>query len=365
MITRKELDKVLYTNEVIKMYEEINTDIVKEIIRKIRETGDLTSYTKHQIRVISRNGGKEIFKQAILKTNKISKKRKKELLLMYEKITKKDMVEYKELYEYRNKEYKLTNHQIDILEKMAKLTNRELKNYTRTIAFSSQKEFVNALDTMYKQVLSGGIDYQTAFRKTTNDLANKGITLKMKDGRNRSIEAAVRQNIDYGLKQTVQLINYDLADELEADAVQINITPNCRPTHEIINGKIFSLDPKNKKYPYFKKEYRELMEEYNCHHRISPFIIGVSEPVYTKKEIKEADNRVVNYKGKQISYYEATQKQRQLEREIRNAKKSYMSNPSLENNQLINEKQRKMRKFIKETGLERQYDREYFAGYNK
>ena len=65
-----------------------------------------------------------------------------------------------------------------------------------------------------------------------------------------------------------------------------------------------------------------------------------------------------------MPYYEATQKQRSLERNIRNAKKAYMSNPTKENKVNVSKAQASMRKYIAETGLERQYDREYFAGYN-
>lgn len=364
MINIDKLDKISYTNKIMQMYEELNTEIVKDILKRVKSSGDFNSFTKHQIKVLARNGGKEIFKNALIKTNKLSKSRKIELLNLFEQIVKEDMIDYKPLYEYKDIDFRLTTNQIELINTMATLTDKQLQNFTKTIAFSSQKEFVDAMDNMYKQVASGGIDINTAYRQTTNDLASKGITLKMKDGNNRSIEAAVRQNITYGIKQTTQLVEDDLAKELGADGVQINITPNCRPEHQVINGQIFSLDYKNKKYPYFKKKYRDLLDDFGCQHYTSPYIIGVSEPIYTKRDIEKANSRVINYKGEQIPYYEATQKQRALERTIRNAKKTYISSPTNENKLKINKAQQNMRNYINETGLERQYDREYYAGYN-
>ena len=41
-----------------------------------------------------------------------------------------------------------------------------------------------------------------------------------------------------------------------------------------------------------------------------------------------------------------------------------MSSQTKENKAKISKAQKKVRDFLKETGLERNYDREYFAGYN-
>ena len=79
---------------------------------------------------------------------------------------------------------------------------------------------------------------------------------------------------------------------------------------------------------------------------------------------------MITYKGEKIPYYEATQKQRALERAIRNAKKSVIASKKAgieeakANKQLLNA-QAKMRSYIKETKLIRDYDREYVAGYNR
>lgn len=57
-----------------------------------------------------------------------------------------------------------------------------------------------------------------------------------------------------------------------------------------------------------------------CYHDFYPFIPGVSEPVYTDKELAELnakDNTPIEYKGRKYTKYEALQKQRRLETTMR------------------------------------------------
>ena len=358
MLTPDYLDKKAYTNKIVEMYQDLNTKLVKQIISKLKETGDLTSFTRHQLKVLAKRGGKEVFVEALNTTSRLSSKRKKELAELFTEITKHDLESYKSLYDYRGKKMELSESQLKILNNAVRITDKELKNMTRTIAFSCQEDFVNALDEMYLQVGTGAMDFQKAFRKTTNNLAKKGVTLTMKNGQKRSLEASVRQNVLWGVRQNARELNKDVGRYLGCDGVQINISPNCRDDHIPINGQVFKLNSRA------WRRHKHLLNDFGCQHYESYIITDIEENIYTDEEIKTANNRTVKYKGENIPYYEATQKQRALERNIRKAKMVYMSEPTKENKALVSQQQAIMRKYIKETGLERQYDREYYAGYN-
>ena len=358
MLTPDYLDKIAYTNKIVQMYEELNTKLTKQIISKLKEDGDISSFTRSQLKTLAKRGGREVFINALNTTSSLSSKRKKELVALFTEITKHDLQSYKTLYDYRGKEMQLSEEQLKILNNAVRMTDKELKNFTKTIAYSTQQDYVNALDEMYLQVGTGAVDYQTAFRKTTNSIAEKGITLPMKNGANRSIEASVRQSVLYGVRQNARALNKDVGKYLGCDGVQINISPNCRDDHLPINGQVFKLNSNR------WRRYKDLLNDFNCQHYESYIITDIEENIYTDEEINEANNRTVKYKGEEIPYYEATQKQRALERNIRNAKKAYMSSPTKENKANVSKAQANMRKYINETGLERQYDREYFAGYN-
>lgn len=371
MLTPDYLDKIAYTNKIVQMYEELNTKLTKQIISKLKENGDISTFTRHQLKTLAKRGGKEVFIEALNTTSALSSKRKKELVALFTEITKHDLQSYKTLYDYRGKELKLTEDQLNILNNAVKVTDKELKNFTNTIAYSSKKNYVNALDEMYLQVNTGGIDYQTAFRETTNNLAEQGIKLPLRDsvthkilknkkGKSiyRSLEASVRQSVLYGVRQNARAMNKNVGEYLGCDGVQINISPNCRDDHRPINGKVFKLKSKS------WQNYKGLLNDFGCQHYESFLILDIEENIYTDEEIDEANNRTVKYKGEKIPYYEATQKQRALERQIRNAKKTYMSNPTKENKANVSKAQSNIRKYLAETGLERDYSREYFAGYN-
>ena len=52
-------------------------------------------------------------------------------------------------------------------------------------------------------------------------------------------------------------------------------------------------------------------------HTFYPFIDGVSERTYTDEELANIDQPPFTFEGKQYTQYEATQKQREIERTIR------------------------------------------------
>lgn len=58
----------------------------------------------------------------------------------------------------------------------------------------------------------------------------------------------------------------------------------------------------------------------NCRHSFWPYIEGVSERTYTDKELEamKPENRpLIEFEGKKYNDYQATQKQREIERTIR------------------------------------------------
>lgn len=352
-----------FTNKIVEMYEELNIELVSNIIKQLKETGDISSYTRAQIRQLIKRGGKAVFEQSLDSMSNLSSKRKDELKRLFKEVVSEDMEQYKKMYEYRDKKFALSESQYKLLNIAIKRCDKELKNFTKTVAFSNQQDFVNAVDNMYFQVVTGGLSFDETFRKTTNDLAEKGTTLIMKNGKQRSLEASVRQNVRTSIRDTARSINKSIGKDLGCDGVQINISPNCRPDHKVINGRVFKI--KSKEW----QKNKHLLDDYNCQHYETPIILDIEENMYSDDEINEANNRVVKYKGKDVPYYEATQKQRALEREIRNAKKMYATleksqADTTEARQKVSLAQKNMRNFIKETGLERDYLRERYAGYN-
>lgn len=358
-------------NEVVELYNKLNIEITADIIDRVSEMQDITETTKKQLQILKQINGTEIFKEALEKTSMLTAETKKALRLLFEDMAKEDIEGYRELYEYKDKPFKLSETQSKILNQGLKTTNKILKNFTSTIAFQSQQAYVNTVDSAYMKVISGAFDYATAIHTACEELANRGITLKDRLGRNVQLEVAVRRNVMTGIQQTANSINRDIEEYLGCDGYEVTAHLGARPTHAEEQGKQFAISKDNaSKYGVgLWSDVADLWEEYNCRHTYFGIILGISEPKYTNKELKGFGEATVSWKGKKIPYYEATQKQRQLENAIRKQKRTVKTlekanlDSRAEKSQLA-QLQKKYKDFCKETGLEKDYQRLQVAKNN-
>lgn len=363
MLSPEYLDLIEF-NEVIRLYEQLNVDITANIIERVSARNDITETTKKQLKILKQINGDEIFNRTLEKTAILTTDTKKALKELFADMAKEDLKGYKELYEYRNKKFKLSETQYKILNQGLKQTNRMLKNFTNTIAFQSKQAYVDTIDKAYMKVVSGAFDYQSAIDTSCRELANKGITLKDKLGRNVQLEVAVRRNVLTGIQQTANNINKDIDEYLGCNGYEVTAHVGARPTHAEAQGKQYALNSKDaRKYGIgLWSDVEELWSEYNCRHTYFGIILGVSKPVYSKTELKEYKNATVTLNGKEIPYYEATQKQRQLENSIRKQKRAIQTldkagkDTAIERSQL-KQFQNKYNQLCKETGLEKDYGR--------
>lgn len=363
MLSPEYLNKIEFNN-VVELYNKLNIQITADIINRVSQMQDIIPSTKYELEILKQTNGLEVFKKALEETSMLTAQTKKALRLLFEDMAKENIDGYKELYEYQNKPFKLSETQYKILNQGLKETNKTLKNFNNTIAFQSKQAYVDTIDSAYMKVISGAFDYATAIQASCQELADKGITLKDKLGRNVQIEVAVRRNVMSGIQHTANNINRDIEEYLGCDGYEVTAHLGARPTHAEAQGKQYAISHDTKtsrKYPLWS-EVESLWNEYNCRHTYFGIILGVSEPKYTDKELKDFREATVTLSGKKIPYYEATQKQRQIENAIRKQKKAVQTlekarqDTKIAKSQLA-KLQKKYKDFCKETGLEKDYQR--------
>lgn len=351
MLTPEKLTK-LTNNKIVDMYTELNQQLTNDIIKQLKKSGDISSYTKSQLKVLKRNGGQQVFYKALNSTQKLSKKRKKEIANLFEELEKDQMSGYKSQYDYKDVELSVSSSQI--LDSIIARTNKELVNMTRSVAFSSKKAYIKAVDDLYTKVVSGGWSYDKAFKSAVTELTNEGITLESK-GRNYTLESTVKMNLFTAIKQTADKISEKIKDDISADAVWIAPTPYCRPTHRVINGVVMDLDD--------FKEHEHLTEEPNCYHAINYVIKDIFKPPLDDSEIKEMNDNADDV-------YVNRQKQNYLARQVRQKKKEIASLGKSSNDVLkikrlqLRNAQAKYRIFSRANGLNVDYFQTWEAGYN-
>ena len=64
MITPTKMNE-LEKNKVVNLYTRLNQDLTADIIKRIQKTGDISSFTRSQIKVLIRQGGKDTFYSAL------------------------------------------------------------------------------------------------------------------------------------------------------------------------------------------------------------------------------------------------------------------------------------------------------------
>lgn len=355
---------IIEFNDVVLLYNKLNMEIIVDIIDRVIEMGDISGTTRRQLEILVQTNGKDLFNDVLIKTANMTAERKKELLNLYEEMAKEDMQGYKELYKYKNKPFKLSNSQYQILKQGLKQTDRLLKNMTNTIAFQSKQAYINAVDNAYMKVVSGAYNYNSAINSAVQDLADKGITLKDKAGRNVQLEVAVRRNVMAGIQQTANNINREIEEDLGCDGYEVTAHNGARPEHAEAQGKQYAKNKADaKKYGVgYWKDVENLWKEYNCRHTFFGIILGISAPQYSKKELKKMENATVLLNGEYVPLYEATQKQRQIENSIRHKKRSVQvlektGQDATNQKAELRKLQNKYTNFCKETKLEKNYAR--------
>lgn len=363
MLTPEYLNSIEF-NDVVLLYNKLNIEITADIIKRVSQMQDITATTINQLKVLLQTNGAEVFNKALQQTAMLTAETKRALKLLFEDVAKEDIQGYKELFEYRNKPFKLSELQYEILNEGMNQTNNTLKNFTNTIAFQSQQMYVNAIDEAYMEVVSGAFDYQSAINKVCQNLANKGITLKDRLGRNVQLEVAVRRNVLSGIHETANKINRDIEKNLGCNGYEVTAHMGARPSHAEAQGQQYAIYEEDAlRYGIgLWKNVEHLWEEYNCRHTYFGIILGVSEAVYKNKELNEYKNATVNYNDKEISYYDATQKQRAIENNIRKVKRSIQTLEKANQDATIQRSslrqlQKQLTSFCEETGLKKDYGR--------
>lgn len=205
-------------------------------------------------------------------------------------------------------------------------TKNEFKNLTRTTARTASRQFADVLDNIYMQIASGGFDVNTAVINGIKTISSKGLCVVQYAKRADYIETAVRRAVITGINQTAGKLQEARADEMNCDLVETTAHPDARPEHAEWQGQVFSLDGKTPGY-----DLLDIATGYgaadglcgvNCRHSFYPFFEGLSDRAYSDSQIEDLKAaQGVEYNGQKLTGYEASQKQRYIERQVRAAKR--------------------------------------------
>lgn len=213
-------------------------------------------------------------------------------------------------------------------------TKNTLDNLTQTTALSAQEAFIRGMNQAHMQVVSGAKSYTEVMIDTIKKVSQDLDYIEYPSGRKDRVEVAVRRAMVTSVNQTASQVQLNRCMEYGCMLVETSAHIGARPEHEEWQGKVFSLVRGNPKYPYFYDEtgYGTAtgLCGVNCRHNFFPYYEGTAK-AYTASELKKIKDAKVTYNGKTMSYYQATQYQRAMERKVRDYNRTLKGLTSINN----------------------------------
>ena len=202
-------------------------------------------------------------------------------------------------------------------------TSGNLQNLCMTTANTAQTQFYNAINNAYMYTSTGVKSYTQAILDEIKNISRQGAIIQYPSGAKRSIESAVRTNIMTAINQNCGKIQEARADELGWDLMEITAHSGARPEHARWQGKVVSRSGQKGYLSLRDIGYGEPtgFKGINCRHDWHPYFKGSSR-TYTQEQLNAWKIEKVEYNGQKMSIYDATQRQRAFERQIRQDKKN-------------------------------------------
>lgn len=207
---------------------------------------------------------------------------------------------------------------IRLMQRSYEATLGEWRNFTRTTADAAQQAFIKACDKAYTQVASGSTSYSQAYAEAINDIISDGVTVTYPSGHTDTIETATLRCIRTGVSQATAEITDARMEEMEWDIILVSSHLGARVTdrndytnHFWWQGKFYSKSGKDPRFPPFSvcgQGNVQGIHGANCRHSHGPGD-GEFNP-YDQYDAEENQKE-----------YELQQRQRVMERRIRDSKR--------------------------------------------
>lgn len=349
MLSENAIDNLV--SHIATRQESINVYVLSAIASKIREIGTISSTDINRMKLLV-SAGADI-KRINLELAKLSGVQVKDIKALIKTVAIDTHMDAKPLYDYRHKSF-IPYTKNEKLQKLVtaigdvtansyeNLSNskatgfliRDSKNPNSLKFQSIGDTYKTVMDEAIQAVSTGVVDYRTAMRRTIQQLSDSGVRrMYWESGYTQRLDTAVRRNLLEGVRAIQQAMEDEIGKSINADGKELSVHMNSALDHEPFQGHQFSnaefdklqnnedfTDVNGQKFSGVDR----VIGQYNCRHIARSIILGVSRPLYTQEELDEfiRDNHAgyTMPNGKQLTLYECSQIQRQMETKIRYAK---------------------------------------------
>lgn len=327
--------------QVAELFRGLEDRLLEEICSRLKISGEMNEVTVQSIKALRAQGiplGE--IEKAISEVTGVALD---ELDKILDDVVARNQRYYDDLID----KAEVTKHDILVseedIEAIRRQTHTELLNLSQTMGFSIRRggkvveltppaqAFYRALNSAEADIMSGAVSYSQAIEKAVRELADSGLKKVEYDSNGRKrltqTDVAVRRAVLTGINQLNSRYTEQSAERLGTDLFEVSAHAGARDNgvgwqnHKSWQGKVYSLRDDHPNYPSIYKECGlgqvDGLEGANCRHRRFPFVEGISEPSYTDGELDRIDRPAFEFQGEKYTQYEATQRQREIERTVR------------------------------------------------
>lgn len=329
MLTPAYLDKL--PSRVVQLYVGVEIRILEDMARRIAKMEQLTETAQWQAWRLEQIGAEREFIRYHLQ--RLTGKTQGELNALFQQAGEEALYFDDKIYRAAGlSPTALAQNKIlqQIIAAGLRKTNQLFENLTSTTANTATRQFENALDDAYMDVVSGAFSYQDAVARAVKSLSRDGINaIQYPTGHVDHLDVAVRRAVLTGVNQTAAEVQLARMDEMGCDLVETTAHAGARPSHALWQGRVFSRSGRSRRYPDFVSSTGygsgPGLCGWNCRHSFFPFFEGLSERAYSRQDLAQLKQQNVSYNGKQYTEYDASQLQRAMERQIRRWKREYLA----------------------------------------
>lgn len=361
---------------IAELYRSLESTLLKEICSRLDLAGELNEVTVESIRALRSHGiSLDEIESAIRATTNISDE---ELQKLLDDVVTRNQEYYTELIDLAGVTRPQTLLGDSDIDAIIRQTGTEMINITQSMGFlvdggktmlEPARAYQWALNNAELEIMSGAISYNQAIKSSVRQLADSGLRyVTYESGHRDHIDVAARRAVMTGINQLCSRYSEQYMDYLNTDLVETtahsgarNIGgPNGWEAHTEWQGKVFHWRAKGNrnrgKYPDFERYcgYGDVtgILGANCRHFFHPFVDGVMERTYTDSQLRHIDDgRDADFEGRHYTAYEATQKQREIERTVRKLERrriAFEAQGNTEEAQAAQAQQRRLRKKYRE-----------------
>ena len=295
-------------------YRDLEDKTLKDIVKRINKSCTIAETTS-EVRIQSllnlgydlKDIKKELSKDLDITAHKLGS--------LVNKAGLKSYAEDAKYYEIGGKKLKENPAIFKMINTISKSSIEDLNNLTGTTGLVGkplEKWYKETLNQAIIDITSGTYSRSEVMRKVVNEVGEKGLEyIEYSKGKNFSIEAAVKMNLNSTVNRLSAEISLVNAKEMDQDLMEITAHMGARPTHQEWQGQVVSLsgDPNYLSLEDIGYGSAEGFMGVNCRHNWYPFFPGKSKRFWDDETLEE-----FKYKGKTYDEHSAYQKIRNLER---------------------------------------------------